>query len=209
MKQKSEPVHAKTYDSVAKEYRERLKKARTVKKETTQILLDYLKPGNQVLDLGCAVGYDTKMLARKCNVVGLDISPEMVNLARQENKQNYKVKIIQGDFLAVSFKGKFDGIFANAFIHLFPTGTDRKVLQKMLMLLRESGVAYIATTRSKRSREGWYYKKDYKSREKRFRKYWRKTELSQALQKAGFKIIRYFEFDDPFGKHQMNFIVQK
>lgn len=172
-------------------------------------MLDYLKPGNRVLDLGCAVGYDTKMLARKCNVVGLDISPEMVKLAKQENVRNRKVKIIQGDFLAVRFKEKFDGIFANAFIHLFPTGTDRKVFEKMRVLLREGGVAYIATTRSKKSQEGWYYKKDYKSREKRFRKYWRKTELSQALEKTGFKIIRYFEFDDPFGKHQMNFIVRK
>ena len=209
MKKKSDSIHAKTYDSVAKEYRERLQKARAIKKETTQILLDYLEPGNRVLDLGCAVGYDTKMLARKCNVLGLDISPEMVKLAQQENARNHKVKIIQGDFLAVRFKEKFDGIFANAFIHLFSTGTDRKVFEKMRVLLREGGVAYIATTRSKKSREGWYYKKDYKSKEKRFRKYWRKTELSQALQAAGFKIIRSFEFDDPFGKHQMNFIVQK
>jgi SAM-dependent methyltransferase len=209
---KKQPLHAsqaKTYDSVAHEYQARLKKTRAIKKETTQILLDYLKPGEFVLDLGCAVGYDTKMLSKKCKVVGLDISQEMVKRAKRENKGNRRATIRRGDFLSISFDKKFDAIFANAFIHLFPSGTDMKALWKMRSVLRPGGVAYISTTRSERSKEGWYRKKDYHSSEKRFRKYWRKAELSQALKKTKFNIIKYFEIDDPFGNHLMNFIVRK
>jgi ubiquinone/menaquinone biosynthesis C-methylase UbiE len=206
---KSAQSHAKTYDSVAAEYQERMKKQRQIKKETTQVLLDYLQPGERVLDLGCAVGYDTLMLARKCQVTGLDISPEMVKKARHQNRRNKRTRILLGDFVSMSFKEKFGGIFANAFLHLFPTGEYEKVLAKMRRVLRDGGFAYISTTRSKRSKEGWFRKKDYKSQEKRFRKYWTKREMTHALEVAGFHIVKYFENIDPFGKHFMYFIVQK
>lgn len=206
---KSAKAHAKTYDSVAKEYSERVKKQKQIKKETTQILLDYLKQNSLVLDIGCAVGYDTLMLSRKSRVVGLDVSPEMVRKAKAQNKNNKKVKIILGDFMATPFKEKFDGIFANAFIHLFPTGKYEKVLLKMRKILKPGGFAYISTTRSKISKEGWYRKKDYKSDGKRFRKYWTKMELARALKMTDFKIVKYFEKVDPFNKNYMWFIVEK
>lgn len=206
---KSAQTHAKTYDSVAAEYQERVKKQRQIKRETTQVLLDYLQPGDRVLDLGCAVGYDTLMLARKCRVTGLDISPEMVYKAKRQNRRNKKTRILLGDFVKMPFKEKFDGIFANAFIHLFSTGEYEKVLAKMRRVLRDGGFAYISTTRSKRSKEGWFHKKDYKSKEKRFRKYWTKRELTSVLRAANFRIVKYFENIDPFGKYFMYFIVQK
>ncbi len=200
--------HARTYDSVADEYQKRLKKTRCIKKETTKILLDYMKKNDLVLDLGCAVGYDTKMLSKKCKVVGVDISNEMVKRAKIQNKNNNRVKIIQGDFSSMPFNRKFNGIFANAFVHLFPSGKYEKVFIKMKKVLVKGGFAYISTTLSKKSKEGWYIKRDYNSKEKRFRKYWTKNALQKALKKEGFTIIKYFEIIDPFDKHFMNFIVR-
>ena len=197
---------SKTYDSCAAEYQERLKKQKVIKKETTRILLKYLQPKSRVIDIGCGVGYDVLMLSKKCEAYGIDISPEMAKRARQRNKN---ATIILGDFLRYRFVDKFDGIFSNAFIHLFPTGIYEKVLREMHRILTTNGVAYISTTRERRSREGWYRKKDYRSKAKRFRKYWTKTELSKALIELGFTIVKYFEMTDPFGKRFMNFIVRK
>jgi SAM-dependent methyltransferase len=202
-------AHTKIYDSVANEYKERLIKARQIKKETTQLLLNYLKPGDLVLDLGCAIGYDTKMLSRKCSVVGIDISEEMIKKARSQNKGNRKVTIIHGDFLSMKFDRKFDGIFANAFIHLFPTSIDAKVFKKIRTSLGAGGVAYISTTISKRLKEGWYTKKGYSSKEKRFRKFWTKKALTKLITDSDFKIVNQFDLKDPFGNHLMNFIIQK
>ncbi len=197
---------ANVYNSAAPEYQGRVRKLKQIKKDTTKMLLDLLKPGDHVLDVGCAVGYDTLMLSKKCKTYGIEVSPEMVRRARQRNQE---ATILAGDFLQYPFKQQFNGIFANAFIHLFPSGTDKLVLRKMHRILKSGGAAYISTTRANRSKEGWYRKKDYLSEEKRFRKYWTKRGLAQALKETGFSTVQYSEVTDPFNKRFMIYLVRK
>lgn len=199
--------YAKVYDEVASQYEERFSERKEIKEEKTRVLLQYLPDGSRVLDIGCAVGGETYFLSRKCFIIGLDISPEMVRYARQRNEGNPRVQIVLGSFLEMHFDNEFDGIYANAFIHLFPDHD--VVLAKMRTALHEGGVALISTTPSKSTREEIARKEDYQSTQKRYRKHWTRDDLQIALEAAGFKVIRYFETTDPFGKHMMDFIVQK
>ena len=56
-------------------------------------LLELVKPGDTVIELGCHVGGTTKLIAPECNVIALDNSPE----ATDEMKSIENVEFIQGD----------------------------------------------------------------------------------------------------------------
>ena len=56
-------------------------------------LLDLVKPGDNVVELGCHTGGTTKLLSKECKVIAIDNSPEAVDeMAKLEN-----VKFISGD----------------------------------------------------------------------------------------------------------------
>jgi putative hydrolases of HD superfamily len=107
------------------------------------------------------------------------------------------------------FNKKYDGIFAQAFIHLFPKDTVKKLLQKIHKLLTPQGVACFTTTKSYESKEGWFPKHDYIGNYTRFRKFWTKEELKETLKENGYDLIDYYEITDPYLKTWMNFTVKK
>lgn len=63
---------------------------------TKVYLLKFLKPKNNdtVLDFGCGVGRLSKVLAKKVdNVLGLDITPELISIAKNEPIENVRYEI--------------------------------------------------------------------------------------------------------------------
>jgi ubiquinone/menaquinone biosynthesis C-methylase UbiE len=62
----------------------------------TMALMD-LKAGDRVLDLGCGSGWATRLLAPKGReIVGVDVSDEMVRQAQQASSNFANVKFLQG-----------------------------------------------------------------------------------------------------------------
>ncbi|MFL6452280.1 MAG: class I SAM-dependent methyltransferase [Bryobacteraceae bacterium] len=80
-------------------------------------LIDTLapKPGERVLDVGCGTGQLTHQIAeRRADVLGVDVSPEMIGQARQ----NYpRVRFLLQDAVSMTFNGEFDAVFSNAALH--------------------------------------------------------------------------------------------
>ena len=56
-------------------------------------ILDLIKPGDSVIELGCHVGGTTKILPEGCNIVAVDNSPE----ASDKMDKFKNVNVIQGD----------------------------------------------------------------------------------------------------------------
>ncbi|GJP47285.1 hypothetical protein CLOM_g10016 [Closterium sp. NIES-68] len=70
-------------------------------------------PGERVLDLGCGEGTLSKFLsALGCHVVGVDSSPDMVEMARRDG-----VNAILADACHLQFSSEFDCVFSNAALH--------------------------------------------------------------------------------------------
>ena len=77
----------------------------------TGVLLDSLPQGAAVLDLGCGSGeLLTRRLTQRFRITGVELSPRMVELARQ-NVPN--ATFIQADMMSAEFAPEsFDGICA-------------------------------------------------------------------------------------------------
>jgi len=71
------------------------------------------RSGERILDLGCGDGALTeKCAAPGCNGVGIDVSNEQVEAARQRGLEVYA-----GDGERLTFESEFDAVFSNAALH--------------------------------------------------------------------------------------------
>jgi len=79
-----------------------------------------LKEGMTVLELGCGTGEYTKEFAEeKVQLISLDISPEMIKVAR--SKTGSGVLFVVSNAEQLPFKdGVFDSVVGNAILHHFP-----------------------------------------------------------------------------------------
>jgi SAM-dependent methyltransferase len=199
--------HRNIYDALAEEYEERADSLKEVNDLAVSFFVPYIKKGKRILDIGCGVGIAMKCLSdRGFSVTGIELSSKMARFARKRNPHS---SIIEGDFLKYDFEDKFDGAILLAFIHLFPKRKAYEVLSKLRDILEDGGVVLIGTTESLKSREGWECKSDFSNKQRRFRKHWTETEFRKLLTESGFKTLELNKILDPFGKHWMDFIVQR
>ena len=99
-----------------------------------------IRNGVRVLDVACGTGVlfpDYKKLG--ADVTGIDISPEMVKIAKEKFPE---AEVVCGDVLDFSFSEKFDAVMIyNAFPHFVEP---EKLIEKLSILLKDSGRISIA-----------------------------------------------------------------
>ena len=186
----SPPYAASTaagYDLVAAEYARRIYGELEAKPFDRTFLDRFAKsiPAGEVLDLGCGPGHVGKYLReRGIPGCGLDISPEMVRLARELNPA---IEFRQGDMRELPFpEGFFAGVVAfYSIIHLEPAEL-KPVFGELRRVLRPSGLLALAFHTGNEVRhvdELWGIKTslDFVFLEP--------TQVAGALRAAGFEVI--------------------
>lgn len=98
-----------------------------------------LDGGARVLDLGCGPGLpSTRILARRFDVVGVDISEAQLRLAKRNVPG---AALILGDFSQLSFPdGTFDGVVALYSIPHLPREEHAELLRRVARWLRPGGL---------------------------------------------------------------------
>ena len=98
------------------------------------IRLMNLRPGERVLDLGCGSGWATRLLARLVGegpegfgqVVGLDVSDEMIRQAREASKDFENIFYVWGSAQQIPWEENFfDKVFRWSRFTTMPTRTAR------------------------------------------------------------------------------------
>lgn len=94
------------------------------------------------LEIGCGTGEFTRLLAARARrVVAVDLSPQMIRLARQQSTAYSNIEYVQGDALSLSLPAEsYDCIVSLATLHHLE---QERALSKMKEMLKPDGVLII------------------------------------------------------------------
>ena len=97
----------------------------------------------KILDLGADTGLLTNYMLKKypqAYFTLLDISDEMLNIARERFKGNPKFNYINGDYIEYNFTEKFDIVISSLSIHHHKDSSKRDIYSKVYENLNDNGV---------------------------------------------------------------------
>jgi SAM-dependent methyltransferase len=185
------------YDALANEYDEKAPRHFTTTHERVDRVAEHIAPGAEILDVGCGVGLALSILSEKFRATGVDVSPRMVELARERSPHT---PVVLGDFLTAELPATYDAIWEQAVLHLFPSVTEGVIFERFRALLKPNGILSLSTTVSETRKEDWEPKRDYGPAPVRYRRSITEAELATAFIRHGFGFVNSWVTTDPFGK---------
>lgn len=205
-------VNKQVYDNLAEEFKQKMQDYIISDRKVVAPFVNCLKSHFskiRVLELGPGSGLNLSYFEEEgFETTAIDISEEIIKVAQETAP---KTKYLFGEFLAYDFgESKFEGVFAKAFIHLFPKEDAGVVLKKIFGLLEEGGIAFVSTTVHENSEEGFFEKTDYNKKLKRFRKRWTERELLEEVINTGFTIFdKSYDIEPKKGKRWLRLVLIK
>lgn len=183
-------INRVAYNSLAGEYNKRypkiIKRQKQVLKKFIILLKRNFNVSIKVLDVGCGVGINCKILEKeKIKCTGIDNASKMIKYARKNSPQS---RFILSNFLNYKRKSKFQGIILGSFLNLFPDEDLEKIFIKIKQLLDDNGFIFIYKKLYNQNKEGLFLKEGYNSKVKRFIKFRKKEDFIKKL-KQHFNII--------------------
>lgn len=109
--------------------------------EEKRTLLDFvgIEEGNKVLDVACGTGVITGLIESysKTKVLGIDISANMIDIAKEKYKDYPNIEFLHQDFLVMDEDNKFDVIIIyNAYPHFLKPNL---LANKLMAMLNDGG----------------------------------------------------------------------
>lgn len=138
------------FDKEAKNYDQwyKSKLGGFVDRVETELALSLFKPtaGMRILDVGCGTGnFSVKLAEIGCKVVGIDISQEMLEVAKAKAKEKgLDIEFINMDVCGMKFSDEvFDGVFSMAAFEFIKE--PKKAYEEMHRVLKKGGHMLIGT----------------------------------------------------------------
>jgi 2-polyprenyl-3-methyl-5-hydroxy-6-metoxy-1,4-benzoquinol methylase len=143
-----------------------------------------------ILDYGCGPGRISAMLARRgFRVLGLDPSPGMIAMARQQPLDALQVEFQLSSTCPVEAQQEaYDGVVCSSVIEYAPD--PEEFLRRFFTALRPNGVLIISFANSPSFSRAWYkfrYSDHYRAARKHT---WSWRQFSRLLKRSGFRPIQ-------------------
>lgn len=123
-----------------------------------KIILDYanVKKGDKVLDIACGTGimFDYYLRRDVESVLGIDISPKMVNACQKKFEGNDKIKVICADADEIVFENEFDEVMIfNAFPHFI---NPNETIENLRKSVKNGGTLTVAHDAGRKTIDGFH-----------------------------------------------------
>lgn len=108
----------------------------------------HVEKGMKVLDVGCGTGnFSIKLAKMGCNVTGIDISDNMLHIARKKAaEENLPINFMHMDLNDLKFEeNEFDAVFSMAAFEFVGHEDAPEALDEMLRVVKEGGQVLIGT----------------------------------------------------------------
>jgi len=107
-----------------------------------------IEPKDKILDLGAGTGRNALLMAehlsREGEVVGVDISEEMIRQFRKKCRALPNLRVVRARIdRPLPFRGKFDKVFISFTLHGFPDYARRAIVRNAYGALRDGGSFFI------------------------------------------------------------------
>ena len=183
-------MNRKAYNHAANEYAARLQEYTESDVRLLQPFISYMQqvfPRSHILEPGPGSGLALHMFdAAGFQTSAVEIAENIIEVARRNSSNT---QFIHDDFLQHELGDqKFEGVFAKAFIHLFPKDDAVRIVKKIYTMLPDRGGLFVATTIHEKSSEGYEEKLDYDDTPVRYRKKWTEQELMDLF-RDGWDVI--------------------
>jgi SAM-dependent methyltransferase len=176
----------KVYDKIAQDYNKEFYNH----SEYVDEFLDLIPKNGKILDVGCGAGRDSGyMSSKKFKIIGLDLSQEMLTIAKQNAPcVEFRLKDIRKlDFCSNSF----DGILASCSLIHIPKKDVPNLIRNFYKILKAEGIIYIALQGG--ASEEVFIDEPFKPDEKLFLNVISFDEIKGLLINNGFSIIKKYE----------------
>ena len=154
--------------------------------------MNKLPRGGRVLDVGCAGGRETVVLAKGgFEVIGIDLVDEFLERVKQRvpTAKFYKMNLLKLNFP----KNHFDGIWASSVLLHIHKKDITQVFEGFSRVLKPGGKLFVSVKKGK----GTTFAKDKLSTEKRLMILFSQKEIRDFATQAGFKLIDLKLVPDP------------
>lgn len=171
------------------------------------------KKGN-ILDLGCGTG--RHFIKVKGKIYGVDLSDEMLKLAKKEVKENnLDVELVHAEADILPFNDDFfDSAIYMAVLHCIPESNKRKESLRELYRVMKSKSEAMVSVWDKNQEKFKNMKKDaiipWKYEGKTYNRYYylyERDEFITLLRKIGFEIVKVFDQENADGLHSKKNII--
>lgn len=178
-----------TYNKIAEDWHSDHKKDDWWIKGTDKYI-SFLRKGDLILDVGCAGGIKSKyLLDRGMNVLGIDFSEKMIEIAKREIPNGVFIVKDLADIKTLDYM--FDGIFMQAVLLHIPKIKAKEMIQIAITKLKQGGFFYIGVKSNTHggADEQICTEEDYGYRYERFFSFFSLDEIRQYMNESGLEVV--------------------
>lgn len=193
------------YNKIADEYAYRNKVSLWQKEY--EIFFNLLVRDSNLLEIGCGIGRDARILTDKYKYIGIDASQSMLDIAKRKVPQG-EFRLM--DFYDLSFNDSyFDGFWTAASLLHVPKLEIDKPLQEIRRVIKREAVGFISMKKKKVFDEGII--RQEKLGVERYFSFYSMEEFSKILERNNFEVLQVTEeIEDEVDQTQwMCFFVKK
>ncbi len=145
-----------TWNKLASLYEEKFMHLTIYNETYDYICRCIIKEKANILEIGCGPGNITKHLLSlrpDFNILGTDMSPNMIELAEKNNPQA-KFRVMNADEISI-LQESFDGIVSGFCIPYLSETETKKLIQDSYSLLNENGLLYLSFVEGSPEKSGF------------------------------------------------------